>query len=40
MSDGAGKVLDHELEDWFNLLLGIAGIVCKSCVLDLLAIAW
>jgi len=28
VNDRAGKVVDHELEDWLDVLLGVASIVC------------
>jgi hypothetical protein len=31
--NGAGEVVDHQLQNRLDLLLGVAGVVCKSVVL-------
>lgn len=33
MSDRACKIVNHELEDWLDLLFGVASIVSQSRVL-------
>ena len=33
MGDWAGQIIDHELKDWFNFVLTVAGVVRKGYIL-------
>ena len=34
MLDRSAKIIDHDVEDWLDLIFRVAGIVSKSCILN------
>lgn len=37
VTNGPSEICDHELEYRLNVLLGVAGVVCESSILGMLA---